>query len=389
VHGRFKHEVTTKKSAENLTENDVIVVNGHEIQKGRKDIRLAVLKMFYERSEKFGELTLCTAGIMGFFVFYGYLQEKLMTSPYANPRDEDYEASKFKDSAFLVLCNRVIACLVAVIMLKSRNEDFAPAAPIQNFFYVSLSNFSATFCQYEALKYVTFPTQTLGKCGKMIPVLILGSVFYKKAYTWQDYLVGVSVMIGCTLFLTGKISYDDDKASTPFGLFLLGAYLMSDGFTSTFQEKLFKGFKMSTYNQMLYVNFSSVFLSIGALMLNGTLFSAFAFAMKYPAMLRDATLLSICASLGQMVIYHTIKTFGALTYSTIMTTRQFASLLLSSIIFLHPLSTLQWVGVLMVFLALYYQGFMSPKKNHDNKGEKDKEKEKPIPQVEPTPASKV
>jgi len=31
VHGRFKHEVTTKKSAENLTENDVIVVNGHEI----------------------------------------------------------------------------------------------------------------------------------------------------------------------------------------------------------------------------------------------------------------------------------------------------------------------------------------------------------------------
>lgn len=34
VHGRFKHEVTTKKSAENLTENDVIVVNGHEIRLG-------------------------------------------------------------------------------------------------------------------------------------------------------------------------------------------------------------------------------------------------------------------------------------------------------------------------------------------------------------------
>jgi glyceraldehyde 3-phosphate dehydrogenase len=32
VQGKFKHEVTTKKSAENLQENDVIVVNGHEIQ---------------------------------------------------------------------------------------------------------------------------------------------------------------------------------------------------------------------------------------------------------------------------------------------------------------------------------------------------------------------
>ena len=28
----------------------------------------------------------------------------------------------------------------------------------------------ATTCQYEALRYVSFPTQTLGKTAKMIPV---------------------------------------------------------------------------------------------------------------------------------------------------------------------------------------------------------------------------
>ena len=193
----------------------------------------------------------------------------------------------------------------------------------------------------------------------------------------------------CFSFLfTQEISYGHGAESdTPFGLILLSAYLMADGFTSTFQEKLFKGYTMSTYNQMLYVNASSAVLSVVALLFNGTFFSAFAFAARYPAMLRDAVLLSLCASLGilhffvfifsefdlidsltffslilfftslgQMVIYHTIKNFGALIYSTIMTTRQFVSLLLSSILFLHPISGLQWLGVIFVFFALYYEG---------------------------------
>lgn len=93
----------------------------------------------------------------------------------------------------------------------------------------------------------------------------------------------------------------------------------------------------------------------------GNLFTAFSFAARFPSMVRDAVLLSLAASLGQMVIYFTIKRFGALTYSTIMTTRQFASMLLSSILFLHPISAMQWLGVALVFSALYYQGFV---KNH-------------------------
>ena len=45
------------------------------------------------------------------------------------------------------------------------------------------------------------------------------------------------------------------------GLLLVGGYLFFDGFTSTFQERLFKGYTMSTYNQMLYVNICSAILS--------------------------------------------------------------------------------------------------------------------------------
>ena len=54
---------------------------------------------------------------------------------------------------------------------------------------VSLSNVVATTCQYEALKYVSFPVQTLGKCAKMIPVMIWGTLMMRRTYPAQKYLV--------------------------------------------------------------------------------------------------------------------------------------------------------------------------------------------------------
>ena len=46
---------------------------------------------------------------------------------------------------------------------------------------------------------------------------------------------------------------------------------------------------------------------------------------------------------------HTIKTFGALLFATVMTTRQFISILLSCLLFAHPLTAGQWLGTVMVF----------------------------------------
>jgi adenosine 3'-phospho 5'-phosphosulfate transporter B2 len=64
----------------------------------------------------------------------------------------------------------------------------------------------ATFCQYEALKYVSFPVQTLGKCAKMIPVMLWGAAVNGKTYKWKDYIIAFLVTTGCALFaLTGML----------------------------------------------------------------------------------------------------------------------------------------------------------------------------------------
>lgn len=277
-----------------------------------------------------------------------------MTTPYGV--DDSGKEALFKDSTFLVLSNRLFAAAFAVVMVLRRGDSLKNVAPLHKYAGVSLSNFCATWCQYEALKYVNFPTQTLGKCGKMMPVMLVGTFLSGKKYSLKDYLIALSITIGCVVFmLTGDISSRANTGNTPYGLILMAAYMFFDSFTSTFQEKMFKGYTMSTYDQMIYVNGFSALLSIIVLIGNGGLTSAIAFCSTYPSLLADSTLLSVCATLGQMVIYYMIKEFGALIFSTVMVTRQVVSIILSTIIYLHPLSAWQWFSAALVFGALYYK----------------------------------
>jgi hypothetical protein len=39
-------------------------------------------------------------------------------------------------------------------------------------------------------------------------------------------------------------------ASSLYGLLLMGGYLVADGYTSTVQQSMFRGYSMSTYNQV-------------------------------------------------------------------------------------------------------------------------------------------
>merc|ERR1712188_224330 len=224
----------------------------------------------------------------------------IMTQPYGEGEEEE----RFTYSAFLVLNNRVVACCVAIAILFSKGESMVNVAPILNYFGICISNTAATVCQYEALRYVTFPTQTLGKCGKTIPVLILGTLIAGKKYGVVDYVVCAMVTLGCTVFvLTGDISGSSKSAEADsfYGLLLMAGYLSFDGFTSVFQEKLFKQYKISSYNQMLYVNTCSGIMSLLGLIVAGQLLPAIEFSMRHPGFLVNAFMLSLCASMGQWV----------------------------------------------------------------------------------------
>jgi adenosine 3'-phospho 5'-phosphosulfate transporter B2 len=95
--------------------------------------------------------------------------------------------------------------------------------------------------------------------------LMVLKVFFMRRYKKRDYALAAAITIGVMLFfLTGPVSSKQQRSQSDavlWGTVLMLSYLGFDGFTSTFQDKLFKGYSMSTYNQMLYVNAFSAMVS--------------------------------------------------------------------------------------------------------------------------------
>jgi adenosine 3'-phospho 5'-phosphosulfate transporter B2 len=293
-----------------------------------------------------------SGGIILTLVVYGLLQERIMSQPYGDP------PSTFGDSVFLVFCNRVFALIFAACMAKGSGDTLANKAPLWKYLAISFSNVYASTCQYEALKYVSFPVQMLGKSFKMMPVMVWGIMVGGKAYGLKDWVIALLVTGGVTEFLlTGPIESEANSGDSLYGLGYLLAFLALDGFTSTFQERLFKEHATSKYNQMLYVNGFSTLVSCCTLVANGGLGRTFGFIGANPAFGRDAIVLSAAAVSGQWFIYSMVKEFGALAFAATMNVRQMVSIIVSYCRFGHYITIAQILGLTAVFAALFYKTY--------------------------------
>lgn len=272
----------------------------------------------------------------------------------------------FETSLFLVFCNRAAAVIFCVCMLVARRESLmwpqgvAWYIFIPSILVISFSNVFASTCQYEALKYVSFPVQMLGKSFKMMPVMLWGMVISNKSYKLIDWLTALAVTGGVVEFLmTGPISSSSEQGTQFKGLLLLLCFLALDGITSPMQERLFKTYEVSKYSQMLYVNSFSLIVSLSTLFGSGGFGSAMSFIQIHPKLLLDATYLSATAVSGQWFIYSLISYAGALPFAAVMNVRQMTSILFSYAVNGHVITLLQMVGLGMVFAALFYKSYVN------------------------------
>jgi adenosine 3'-phospho 5'-phosphosulfate transporter B2 len=290
------------------------------------------------------------SGIIMALLVYGLLQERVITMSYGGVL--------FTFSVFLVFVNRMFAVVFAVCMALAKGESLASKAPLWKYLTVSLSNVYASTCQYEALKYVSFPVQMLGKSFKMMPVMLWGIVISGKRYGVQDWAVAMCVTLGVTSFLlSGPVSSKTSTGNSATGFLLLLAFLGLDGFTSTMQEKLFREHTTSKYNQMLYVNMFSSIVSLATLVVAGDLLPALAFCTEHPAFVADALVLSGSAVSAQFFIYSQVKEFGALVYAATMNVRQVVSIMVSYATYHNTITLYQVASLLIVFGALFYKSF--------------------------------
>lgn len=303
------------------------------------------------------QLTYCFLGLMVSFLFWGVLQEKIMTQEYVHMEGDKEVRVHFRESQFLVFVNRMLAFIIAGIYLwchRKQGTTKRQAAPLYKFSISSIANVLSAWFQYEALKFVNFPTQVLAKSCKIIPVMIMGKIVSRNKYQFYEYIVAGLISVGMVLFMTGSVDPSKGSAVTTLtGVFLLCMYMTSDSFNSNWQEKLFKSYSMESVEMMFGVNMFSCLFTASSLFVQSGFLDNVEFAIRHPAFLYDCVLLSVCAAVGQLFIFHTISTFGSATFTIIMTLRQAIAILLSCLIYQHHVSFMGVFGILVVFLAVF------------------------------------
>jgi adenosine 3'-phospho 5'-phosphosulfate transporter B2 len=294
-------------------------------------------------------LAVCILGIQVSYLLWGLMQERIMTKPYET-------GELFSSSKFLVFANRFLAFFVAwaAVRIGSMQPDAVPEkhTPLYQFSYSSVSNILSSVCQYEALKYVSFPTQVLAKSCKMVPVMLMGYVVNKKTYSVSEYVVAVLVTTGAALFKLNEKN-DAPVQNTEFvGILLIVGYMGTDSFTSNWQSKVFKQYGVGSTEMMMYANaFSSGFTALG-LLVTMEILSVGAYLIANPSICVHMLIMAICSGIGQLFIFYTIKEYGPLVFATIQTVRQFLSVVLSIVFFAHPINAMEALGIAIVFLAL-------------------------------------
>ncbi|MBN3305927.1 S35B2 protein, partial [Amia calva] len=296
------------------------------------------------------KLLFCAAGLQVSYLTWGVLQERVMTRTYGATSTE--EGERFKDSQFLVFMNRILALTVAGIYCSLIKQP-RHGAPMYKYSFASLSNILSSWCQYEALKYISFPTQVLAKASKVIPVMLMGKLVSHKSYEYWEYFTAVLISVGVSMFLLSSNANKHPSTVTTFsGVIILGGYIIFDSFTSNWQDNLFK-YKMSSVQMMFGVNLFSCLFTVGSLLEQGAFFDSLAFMSRHSEFTFHAVLLSVCSACGQLFIFYTIGQFGAAVFTIIMTLRQAIAILLSCFLYGHAVTMVGGLGVAVVFLALF------------------------------------
>lgn len=270
-------------------------------------------------------------------------------------------------------------------LLGSNGVDKAAVLPRQPsasrllrlYAFVAFVSSAAAPFGFLALSHISFPTLLLGKSCKLVPVMLMNILLYRRKFPLHKYLLVALVTVGIYVFMAFKPAKPGKAGSGPessslLGLVLLAVNLMLDGVTNATQDNIFTSYKaLDGPRMMFFMNLFATLFTLGALVTpyallpavlrpvaaaSGThsneLASSLAFVAAHPSVKLDILLFGLTGSVGQIFIFVTLSLYGSLTLVTITVTRKMATMLLSVFVFDHRLSKGQWAGVGLVFGAV-------------------------------------
>lgn len=128
------------------------------------------------RTQVLKRLLFCCLMLNLTFVMWGALQERMLTRRY--PR---YTGEYFSYSYALVFTTRLWTLIMSGLLMFYLKPRRSQTTVVYEYSFPSISNMLSSWCQYEALHYVSFPAATLFKSFKLAPVMAMGRILGNKS----------------------------------------------------------------------------------------------------------------------------------------------------------------------------------------------------------------
>ena len=155
---------------------------------------------------------------------------------------------------------------------------------------------------------------------------------------------------------TNNWGAQDAPSSAWTGVMLLLLFLFFDSFTSQFQSRMFqRHVDLSMLELMFATSAFSTVLSAITLVHTKELWAAMEFMYQHSEIHVHFFMFSICSTIGQLFIFYTIKNFGAVVFTLIMTTRIILSIALSCFMYGHSVTGTGFLGLMLVVGAVLYR----------------------------------
>lgn len=264
---------------------------------------------------------------------WGYLQEKLTTTPYGPADDPEV----FRFPVFLNTIQSAFAAttgLIYLLLSTPRGKPTPPVIPSRGILFplalVAVTSSLASPFGYASLSHIDYITFLLAKSCKLLPVMFLHVTLFRRSYPLYKYLVVAAVTAGVAVFTlhggkrhAGASAVHTERDAT-WGLLLLGVNLLFDGLTNSTQDHIFRAFAPYSGPQMMVANnVMSTLVTGGYLVLSpwlagtgagrwlgvdvgaggaGELGAALGFMGRYPSVWRDVLGFAACGAVGQVFI---------------------------------------------------------------------------------------
>eukprot|EP00958_Prasinococcus_capsulatus_P001658 scaffold148_cov371-Prasinococcus_capsulatus_cf.AAC.2 len=171
------------------------------------------------------QLLVASAGIFFSFSFFAVLQEDVYK--------KEYDGQQFTMTLFAILIERTLNAVIALVALMALGGSKLKL-PVLDMCNSGVTQSLAMAASNEALRYVSYPTQVLGKSSKMVPVMAGGVLVGGKKYTSMEYLQVFVITLGVCVFNFGKPRKGKGTDSN-YGLLFIAISLTLDAVTGGLQ----------------------------------------------------------------------------------------------------------------------------------------------------------